>query len=63
MNGSLKELNGSKAIPVDKCEKGLIGEFGNLTNDIFLILSFIQTDKNTDELVTNLKFNKLYLWE
>ena len=24
--GSLKELNGSKAIPVDKCEKGLIGE-------------------------------------
>lgn len=24
--GSLKALNGSKAIPVDKCEKGLIGE-------------------------------------
>jgi hypothetical protein len=24
--GSLKELNGSKAIPVDKCEKGIIGE-------------------------------------
>lgn len=24
--GSLKELNGSRAIPVDKCEKGLIGE-------------------------------------
>jgi len=24
--GSLKELNGSKAIPVDKCEKGLVGE-------------------------------------
>lgn len=24
--GSLTELNGSKAIPVDKCEKGLIGE-------------------------------------
>ncbi len=24
--GSLKELNGSKAIPVDKCAKGLIGE-------------------------------------
>ncbi|MCX6320413.1 MAG: hypothetical protein NTX93_01205 [Bacteroidia bacterium] len=24
--GSLKELNGSKSIPVDKCEKGLIGE-------------------------------------
>ena len=24
--GSLKELKGGKAIPVDKCEKGLIGE-------------------------------------
>ena len=24
--GSLKELNGSRAIPVDKCEKGIIGE-------------------------------------
>jgi hypothetical protein len=24
--GSLKELNGSLAIPVDKCEKGLVGE-------------------------------------
>lgn len=24
--GSLKELNGSRAIPVNKCEKGLIGE-------------------------------------
>ena len=24
--GSLKELNGSRAIPVDKCEKGLIGK-------------------------------------
>ncbi len=24
--GNLKELNGSRAIPVDKCEKGIIGE-------------------------------------
>lgn len=24
--GSMKELNGSRAIPVDKCEKGIIGE-------------------------------------
>jgi len=24
--GSLKELHGSKAIPIDKCEKGIIGE-------------------------------------
>lgn len=24
--GSVKELNGSRAIPVDKCEKGLVGE-------------------------------------
>jgi hypothetical protein len=28
--GSLKELNGSKAIPVDKCEKGLVGEIWEL---------------------------------
>lgn len=28
--GSLKELNESKAIPVDKCEKGLIGEIWEL---------------------------------
>jgi hypothetical protein len=28
--GSLKELNGSKAIPVDKCEKGTIGEIWEL---------------------------------
>ncbi len=28
--GSLKELNGSKAIPVDKCEKGIIGEIWEL---------------------------------
>ncbi|MFN5418502.1 MAG: hypothetical protein ACK5B9_15700 [Flavobacteriia bacterium] len=24
--GSLNELNGSKAIPIDKCEKGLVGQ-------------------------------------
>ncbi len=24
--GSIQDLNGSKAIPVDKCEKGLVGE-------------------------------------
>jgi len=28
--GSLKDLNGSKAIPVDKCEKGTIGEIWEL---------------------------------
>jgi len=28
--GTLKELNGSKAIPVDKCEKGIIGEIWEL---------------------------------
>ncbi len=28
--GSLDELNGSKAIPVDKCEKGLVGEIWKL---------------------------------
>ncbi len=28
--GSLNELNGSRAIPVDKCEKGIIGEIWEL---------------------------------
>ena len=28
--GSLEELNGSKAIPVDKCEKGAIGQIWEL---------------------------------
>ena len=28
--GSLEELNGSKAIPVDKCEKGTIGQIWEL---------------------------------
>ena len=28
--GSLEELNGSKAIPVNKCEKGLVGEIWEL---------------------------------
>ena len=28
--GSLKELNGSKAIPVDKCQKGFVGEIWEL---------------------------------
>ncbi len=28
--GSLEELNGSKAIPVNKCEKGLIGQIWEL---------------------------------
>jgi hypothetical protein len=28
--GYLKDLNGSKAIPVDKCEKGIIGEIWEL---------------------------------
>jgi len=28
--GSLKEINGSKTIPVDKCEKGLVGEIWEL---------------------------------
>ena len=51
--GSLKELNGSKAIPVDKCEKGVIGEiwehnkrhffdFEFYTNQVKIIL--VQTD-------------------
>ena len=28
--GSLKEINGSRAIPVNKCEKGLVGEIWEL---------------------------------
>jgi hypothetical protein len=29
--GSLIDLSGSKAIPIDKCEKGLIGEIWELS--------------------------------
>jgi hypothetical protein len=38
--GSLKELNGSKAIPVDKCEKGLVGEIWELNKRHYFDFSY-----------------------
>jgi len=38
--GSLKELNGSKAIPVDKCAKGLIGEIWELDKKHYFDFEF-----------------------
>jgi hypothetical protein len=38
--GILKELNGSKAIPVDKCEKGLVGEIWELNKRHYFDFEF-----------------------
>lgn len=38
--GSLKELYGSKAIPVDKCEKGLVGEIWKLNKRHYFDFEF-----------------------
>lgn len=38
--GSLSELKGSKAIPVDKCEKGLIGEIWELNKKHYFDFGF-----------------------
>jgi hypothetical protein len=38
--GSLKELNESKAIPVDKCEKGIIGEIWELNKRHYFDFEF-----------------------
>lgn len=43
--GSLKELNGSKAIPVDKCEKGLIGEIWELNKRHYFDFEFYTNKK------------------
>lgn len=38
--GSLKDLNGSKAIPVNKCEKGIIGEIWEMDKRHFFDFDF-----------------------
>jgi len=38
--GSIKELNGSKAIPVDKCENGIIGEIWEFKKRHFFDFEF-----------------------
>ncbi|MBK7627458.1 MAG: hypothetical protein IPJ16_09750 [Bacteroidales bacterium] len=38
--GTLKELNGSKAIPVDKCEKGFVGEIWELNKRHYFDFEF-----------------------
>jgi hypothetical protein len=45
--GSLKELNGSKAIPVNKCEKGLVGEIWELNKRHYFDFEFYTNKKIT----------------
>ena len=45
--GSLKELNGSRAIPVDKCEKGLVGEIWELNKRHYFDFEYYTNKKNT----------------
>lgn len=44
--GSLKELNGSKAIPVDKCEKGLVGEIWEINRRHFFDFEYYTNQEN-----------------
>jgi len=44
--GSLKELNGSKAIPVDKCEKGIIGEIWEFNKRHYFDFEFYTNQGN-----------------
>lgn len=44
--GSLKELNGSKAIPVDKCEKGVVGEIWELNKRHYFDFKFYTNQEN-----------------
>ena len=44
--GSLKELNGSKAIPVDKCEKGLVGEIWEHNKRHYFDFEYYTNKKN-----------------
>lgn len=44
--GSLKELNGSRAIPVDKCEKGIIGEIWEHNKRHYFDFEYYTNNKN-----------------
>ena len=50
--GSLKELNGSKAIPVDKCEKGLVGEIWELNKRHYFDFEYYTNKKNNNQPIT-----------
>ena len=51
--GSLKELNGSKAIPVDKCEKGLVGEIWEFNKRHYFDFEYYTNKKNNCLPITN----------
>jgi hypothetical protein len=44
--GSLEDLNGSKAIPVDKCEKGIIGEIWELDKRHYFDFDFYSNQEH-----------------
>ena len=44
--GSLKELHGSKAIPIDKCEKGIIGEIWEFNKRHYFDFEYYTNKKN-----------------
>ena len=44
--GSLKELNGSKAIPVDKCKKGVVGEIWELNKRHYFDFEYYTNQEN-----------------
>jgi hypothetical protein len=50
--GQLKELNGSKAIPVDKCEKGIIGEIWEFNKRHYFDFEYYTNKKNSYPLIT-----------
>jgi Holliday junction resolvase-like predicted endonuclease len=50
--GSLQELNGSKAIPIDKCEKGLVGEIWELNKRHYFDFEYYTNNKNSQMPVT-----------
>ena len=52
--GSLKELNGSKAIPVDKCEKGIIGEIWEFNKRHYFDFEYYTNQENKYLPITNI---------
>ncbi len=51
--GSLKDLNGSKAIPVDKCEKGIIGEIWEYNKRHYFDFEYYTNKKNSYQPITD----------
>lgn len=50
--GTLKELNGSKAIPVDKCEKGVVGEIWECNKRHYFDFEYYTNKKNNFQPIT-----------